>query len=784
MPVHWMVAAFVTRTPPMHIPHGSRKRQTRVVQSLILGITTLALTGCGPEADGVAPLEEESSYTSSAWTGSWASPRPRPTQPTPTQPAPTPTQPAPTPTQPAPTPTQPAPTGAVLLPIEVIGNEGFTRTVTVTLSEQDARQSLRFWMQAHNLSYVDKASIRFNDGAWLNLNNTTAAVEGLGKSFGGIGGAFATVKLSLPVPAGQLRAGENQISFRFNQTDERSIGFRVLQFNFLRADGSRALANSTFTQDNPATWTPPFSDATSIAAGEQLWRTKTLLRSYKTRDTIRARCMDCHAQDGRDLKYFNYSNHTIIERSKFHGLTEEEGRRVASYIRTLPGVPAPGRPWNPPYQPGPGLDSKPASEWAAGAGVDAVLERDRDMLPHLFPNGITPAAISASSNLSARQVPIMFQLPDWNHWLPSIHPKDAWGDAFVNHPVNKYYAGEGTAPNITENMRGLARQVRDANYGNYRDRLFFPHRSWNLALYEFTVPRYPDANTSRSVEHSHKLYSTALWHMVKMWEVMQEFGLEDHLRRLYPTSRDTRGWMLNNSFDTSPNMLKLPRALPGINDNSPVMFPYFSMAWYQLALVLYSGNHSDGADRSVQKPIDWSYVPGFIREMQTVGEGAPPTNALLTQWLVKGMQATANSLKPNAPFGTGWVPQSAGDPSRLVSPTYMTGWTDMTAEERRAIMESFLSAWWEKTRTYAVADWQNNGGASTTEALNGWYDGSLGNRIWYMLPHFKHHGVDPRLVDTIADWAQTVWPQANWAEVKRATCRPHLHYFICSSEKF
>ena len=39
---------------------------------------------------------------------------------------------------------------------------------------------------------------------------------------------------------------------------------------------------------------------------------------------IQATCADCHAVDGRDLKYFNYSNRSIIERSKFHNLTQTE----------------------------------------------------------------------------------------------------------------------------------------------------------------------------------------------------------------------------------------------------------------------------------------------------------------------------------------------------------------------------------------------------------------------------------------------------------------------------
>ncbi|PTL75116.1 hypothetical protein [Vitiosangium sp. GDMCC 1.1324] len=680
----------------------------------------------------------------------------------------------------------PARGSPIRLPIEVLGREGLTKTVTFSLAARDVQQPLRLWMQVHSLSYENKGSIRFNAGAWLPLSNDTVTVEGLGKNFGGIGGAFATLKLNLSVPAGALAAGTNQLTFRFNTSDERSIGYRVLKFNLLRADGSRVLPDTTFEEDNPATWQPPLKDAASIAEGEKLWRTKQLVRSYKTRAPIRARCMDCHTQDGRDLKYFNYSNLAIIERAKFHGMTDTEAYKVASYIRALPGVPNPGRPWNPPYQPGPGLDSRPVEQWAAGAGVDAVLERDRELLRYMFPAGITKEAVATTANLSAREMPIYFQLPDWNHWLPSIHPKDAWGDAFVQDKLNTLYAGEGNAKGITAPLRGLAAKVRATGYTTYKSALYYPHSLFNQYLYEFLLPRYQDTrkNLVPDTQYSRKVYSTALWHMVKTWELMQEFGLEGQQRQLFPTSRETRGWMRNNSFDTSPNLLKLPRNNTGINNNSPLMFTYFSMAWYQLALILYNGNHSDGAARNAQRPIDWGYVYGFIKEMRIVPQGTPPNNALLTLWLVKGMQVSDNTLGPGAPGGAGWNPKAVADLSRLVSPDHMPGWSDITPQERTAILEALLSTWWDKTRRYPAADWWNGGGASKTERINGFYDGSLGNRLWYMLPQFKSLGVNPTLVNTIADWAQTLWPQADWSVVKNTTCTSTRPYVHCASSAF
>ena len=190
-----------------------------------------------------------------------------------------------------------------------------------------------------------------------------------GKTYGGIGGAFATLVLTLPLPSGTVVAGENTVRFRFDRTDGLASGYRVLDWNFLTAEGSEVLSPTCFVEDAPETWTPPRPDAASIHAGQELWHTASLVASsLPNSPRIEAHCSDCHAHDGRDLKYFNFSNGSIVARSRFHGLTTLQGEQIASFIRSLP-FPNPGRPWNPPYQPGPGLDKQPISNWAAGAGL-------------------------------------------------------------------------------------------------------------------------------------------------------------------------------------------------------------------------------------------------------------------------------------------------------------------------------------------------------------------------------------------------------------------------------
>src|SRR5207248_10083246 len=146
----------------------------------------------------------------------------------------------------------------------------------------------------------------------------------------------------------------------------------------------RVLKPDAFTEEDPNTWTPPLRDSASMAAGQDLWENAQLrANGFPNAPQIRAHCADCHAYDGRDLKYFGFSNASIIARSQFHGLSLLEGQQIASYIRSLP-VPSPGRPWNPPYQPGPGLDAQPVANWAAGAGLSWVLDSDTATLPFIF----------------------------------------------------------------------------------------------------------------------------------------------------------------------------------------------------------------------------------------------------------------------------------------------------------------------------------------------------------------------------------------------------------------
>jgi hypothetical protein len=102
---------------------------------------------------------------------------------------------------------------AVTLPVEVVGENGATASVTFEIPPGRASEPRSLWMQIHGLAYRDMVSVQINSSEWLPLNNDTVAVAEPGKSYGGIGGGFSTLKMTLPLPSRAIVEGANTLRF-------------------------------------------------------------------------------------------------------------------------------------------------------------------------------------------------------------------------------------------------------------------------------------------------------------------------------------------------------------------------------------------------------------------------------------------------------------------------------------------------------------------------------------------------------------------------------------------
>jgi len=659
-------------------------------------------------------------------------------------------------------PTPPPPPPPIQLPVEVIGLDGRIVTVPFSiLSGSNLSGALTLSMSIHGLRYETQASVQVNNTGWQAISDTTVTLLGNASAYGGIGGGFSTLKMTMSVPAGALTQGTNSISFRFNGTDGRVSGFRVLSFNVLDASGNSLLSPAAFVYEDPNTWQPPSSQPSDIATGKALWYTAPLTRPTPSGPvSIQAHCTDCHAQDGRDIKYFNYSNNSVRTRAMFHGLTAQQGDQIASYIRTI-NVVNPGRPWNPPYQPGPGMDSQPVIDWAAGAGIDAVVDSDQQLMNEIFPAGIVDSVFSASGNLNARETAVPYQLPDWNQWLPGTHPIDGFGADFTTNAYSTLY----------QTIRSQLNVLDPVAFTNQKPNL----QSWLDAYYGLFRQEGPVDPSLWTPDVVDKMYGLAQWGMVKTWEMMNQFQLEGFALNIFGPQADPRAWYGNQPFFTSPHMVKIPPASVGLRNGKASTYTYLSYIWYHLQLILNNSNKKQ-AD---WHPIDWPYTYGFINSMSDL---VRPQAGDRTLWLIKALQISNSGRGPD--LGTaGWQP-GVNDLTYLVENESYNEWLGVPSATRIAISEGFISSWLSQVTQFTPQQFYTGGFASpSVNPVPGNPYGAFADKVWFWIPRFHNIGVNQTLINSLAAWAQTVWPNANWATTTTATCTtPQATAVSCTTE--
>ncbi len=485
--------------------------------------------------------------------------------------------------------------------------------------------------------------------------------------------------------------GANRIEFRFNGTDGNSNGFRILDVQFQDGAGHELGHVPRVWADMAVEKAAGQNASPASAAGQALWTGRNILiKSPIVPRTIRAACSDCHAADGRDLQYFNYSNESIVQRSRFHGLSEEQGKDIAAYLRAslfarVPHVAA-AAPWNPPYQPGPGLDAKPIVEWAAGAGLGAVLLDGKRFVKAFVgqpiddtPLSVTQAeldrAMDPTKILNTREMPIPMQFPDWNAWLPVVHPLDVWtpdsGQSTGlfetgyqgNEPLGVYAsivkwleankkpnAAYGDWRHLTPQQRnqlqgmlstlgyktidfgGGGRGTRvspdpakpfGVQLGGAKMQAALSNATAALAKLDVCGPTGPCTpfNTESFIERADVgLYH---WMGVKQWEIVETYGLQD--QRSFHGSVDqvgswvgegeVRGWPFGwpSIFYLAPHMIYAPtRTAEGTRE--------FYFSWENRLVSYYRTDAWYAVQVSINAGwpgasnggIDWPYTQGFI----------------------------------------------------------------------------------------------------------------------------------------------------------------------------
>ncbi len=708
----------------------------------------------------------------------------------------------------------------IVLPVEVLGAEGKIVTRTFNLSAQEAGSATKLWLQVNNLSYQNKGSIKINNGKWLTLNHGTVSLQAQEKARGGmVHGGFNTIRFT--IPAIGFVAGANTISFRFDVSDAISIGYRVVKFNLLNASSGKILPDSRFTEDDPAKWVAPYTDAASIAQGKDLWYNGALKSNYlpdgrkgfwysyelKSSQAINAKCTNCHTQDGRDLEIFSYSNEAIVERSKFHQLSEDDGKKIASYIRSLsttkPNVGRWGRPWNPPYQPGPKVATMPVRQWAAGAGVDAVLDQDKDMVPYMLPNGVNQSEIyklfDSDKSIDRSILPLAIQFPDWKHWLPLVHPMDGYNK-------NNYYLSDATGPNNPNKNYNEIRTYLETNFpqgfpnkAELLDKIHILHNNFRFFVQQGGTDlnhwRTPDGDATKNLNDGvpREMAATSLARLfaVKNFEIVQEFEIESKAAQFNPNDQvQVRQWPGDEY-----NVFEVPPHFQACVDNDCGQFKgqpnvtglYESTNWYQLQTVINGG---DGFI-SGNSPVDYNYHPDFITKACNSSGINEPMRYYHSMNMMYQTRTWSGGQSPNTGKGfrirvmgpwniygitdgnqfNGFAPGEFAKTLEKVKPG-MTSWV-MNAMLRQFLTEvnkpyNSLSIW-NRTpdgddnsldradKTYAdIID-----AVQRTEREEGFFF-HYAAKMYFYIPRFQKLGVDCQIMEEVIDWCQKAWPNIDW----------------------
>jgi hypothetical protein len=701
------------------------------------------------------------------------------------------------------------------------------------------------WLKTHRLTWREdgefamkfngsvrpgsKGSVRLNGGPWVQLmnGNTAVSCEDHEAAYGCLNGTYMTVRIRVAINAlgsPGLKTGNNTLEFRFDATDGVSSGWRVLAMDVRNANGQTLLTDN-FVQDNPDDWQPPLNNPSDIAAGDTLWSTGALTDSGQT--PINGKCASCHESEAYDLKYFNYSNKSIIARSMFHGLSEQQGKQIASYVRSLDSrlpqgvkISEAGRPWNPPYQPGPGLDSKPVELWAAGAGVDAVLENDSMMKEFMFPNGnYDPAKLGATGFLNPRETPQAFQLIDWNGWLPTMALED-----MVKYPnLMVPYAGDTPpaedAQTPLDRLKAATQWLENYRYtGMETDDWFRRHgmfliHAWGQSRWRGNGMPGTPLTPTEPLARSRQGLAFGSWYAIRMWEMMKKYKLEEFSSRTnlnlantvtdlergtVNTGSTTRGipanfrsWPLEQRalFELAPHFMG-PGGVAGSGDPNSFVFTkpgeYLTTVWYSLEQIVNGGWRSGSAG------IDWNYHPQHLGGMHRGGTGFytdGPMHPYRLAWSVIWLyQTRPTDWAPNYFAGCtcGFMQRQIGWGLAIPFMNEAEAAGLMTLDDRKQLQEALALAFLDTVERYRPEQWTRRAlndsahlDSSTFETVDyvahynpQWnYDlagqGYMADAYYLDIKNLKEKGyVTADTLNRLVNWGASIWPRGEWTQLR------------------
>lgn len=559
----------------------------------------------------------------------------------------------------------------------------------------------------------------------------------------------------------------------------------------------------SFTQIDPTTFTAP-AGSNAVTGAALANAENSLLDPFYPGQNIKAACTSCHWAGLRDLKRMGFSNQSIIVRSMFHGLSEQQGKDIAAYVRANTGTTV-GRPYNPPFQPCPAADTVDARDWPFACSYKDILPYDIGMWEGLFgSDGVSAAdfAPNLSDSRAWRNQRIHLPLIDWSQWLPAIHPMDSYGRAeFSGVAGYPYWPTSGIKVAYDELRSAYTGKCPTPTCANENDATGNPgavnyyKERWSklggraLTVYKTGNPGGacaggfpPDfdcvANGDTTLQNDLVRigYSGAQWSATKMLEIVDEFDLARYGTSYYPDAGTGRVIPWSGAFTQSPNLLRIIKSngIPGLEDGTPAAEKFISMQWYQLAAVLNPNTNIWGFDTI--SPLDVGYTHGYFKDLYYTGGVRVPF--LTVQWMQQNFRRLINRVPDGSNSQSSWRGLDLINITMITSPDHSPNWTAVQASERQAthssVTDAVSTAFWNMVGgltsngtggTFTTGQWSYwNGNTWTNTNLGVAGNNTLGGAMWHTLIYGQAAGVNLTTRQLIANTlGPAIIGARNWA---------------------
>lgn len=525
------------------------------------------------------------------------------------------------------------------------------------------------------------------------------------------------------------------------------------------------IPQSAYSFDDPTTWVaPPSGNASN---GNTWFNTSALFdpnTPYLNNVLSSSHCQSCHAdvpgasnQTGFDLKYFNYSNKAIIQRSVFHHLTGQQGLDIAANIRNQTS-PAPSRPWWPLYQPCPTLDSNSVTNWAAGGGSDCVLTYSTDWLEYAAPSGVY-TSWGPTNWLNMRQTPEQYPFPDWNDHLPPIYPGDYF-PSFNSSTLLTYYNNGVAAvtPGTVSTYTGY-----DNSFASFTSNTVGFKDSVDTVRPNFSAPGY-----IRPSLFSIAIQSIIQWEAVASWGIVHGGGFEGNLNSVYTAKYgastngyQSRGWFGGVHFYLANHIAGLPPAGIGSYDSSAQAYNVQSNSTYIYQVTMDCGNRR----LTGNNPWDIGYTGIFLNSGGANWRSDDIVGDIST---IIGPQCSFDDPNLFPQTGSSFNIQTIVSASNTWQLSFNLAHRFTTPAQRVGANTQLAKSLTTTLGNYTPTQWQNS--STCSNATNGMNSSlSVCDTIMWILPLFNNWGVDSTTLNNLVTAANTAWPAHNFATDLAAT---------------